>query len=361
LTYLGTAQTGASNYHRAFAKLGSQFQAKRDREYFIYSSVLSQRDKAEETLTILSNILRDPDVYRWDFDPLPKVLSRVRGKLNKQSCVLINEAIHQESFRNQPLGRSLYPVWNVDSMTFPKVESFRKELLNSATVVGMGIKHEKLVEYAHQIFSQSLQPAQAQKTNTFTGGNLYRIFAPLKNGTQVALIFRGESIDGKDSLTFQVLAKLLGEGQSQSMRPKPGQGLTSHFGQFVANNSWLLSARAVNLQYSDSGLFALLAHGQDAQANRLPQVLLEQLSNVVKNISDSQLTAAKNQVSFDYLNRNEQEQFDFLVSQGGKTVAQYVEPVNNITKGDVERILKNMLQIKPAVVGYGDVENLVAL
>jgi len=329
-------------------------------------------------LQIISNILFHPETFQYHFqETLPNVTRHLSGKV---SCPLvqIDEALHGEAFRYQPLAQPLYPDWNVDAVNYSRVDDFRQQVLNSATVIGVGVESKDLLQWANGLNMKPTLSSGPVLASKYVGKGEVRIpSGPLPTPTHVALAFEGESLNGSDYLVYRVLTKLVGQGSSgpSRHRPSPGHSNASHFAKFVSKNPWLQHVETRHVAYSDSGLFIVGATAQSPYSDRLPQVLADQVKSATSSYSDTEISAAKALLKRELLDASEttEEQFNHLVQTSSssafakdgakayKSLVDLAKSVETISKADVERVSKRILASKPSLVAHGDVLNLIGL
>jgi len=370
VSHLGSAGTDLLEHRRKTNRLESIFEIQRTSDYSVFSAIVKDSGRVEEQLRILANILIKPETGHWNVGDVLATVNKVQTERSECPDSLLEEAVHREAFRNQPLGKEMFPKWNdvyVESYEdhnipiFEQVESLRQQSIGSVIVVGLGVDHNQLVEATNKAFSQGVSKSASPASSKYVGGGQIRIpHGPLPEKTTVAVAFEGDSINGADSAAYQVLANLFGQAASPRSRiVQPGDGLSSPLFDWAKKHE-LESVCASNFQYGDCGLFGVCAVGSAPTSDDLPRLLVEQVKAVESSLTPQRLSAAKARTQIDFTNKSPSDLFKYLVqaSPSPKSPQQFFEAVEKVTVDDIKRVLKRILASKPTVVAVGDVEGL---
>jgi len=338
------------------------FSVSRDRENITYAaSVLPE--KAEDTLDVLAGIVSNPKLEEHHVHEVLETIHRISK--NVSGADILQDCLHRDAFRGQPLSRALFPTWNVEHNEFTHIEEFRqKALQNSIIVVGVGIDRKILEAVAQRAFGdKTVKPEKP--ASKYVGGGESRVPGDLSN-TRVILAFEGEPITNiKSYLSLSAFAKLLG---SFHKKAKPGSGSTSRLSQFGQDNKWVKGIDTFNIGYSDTGLFGIDATGAGGQSNNLTGLLLKELKTASSSLNESDVKRAKNQLTlsfYDWLDSNSgrfcyaakfSPSFDSL--QSSEAVVQLIQ---SLTVNDLQNAANKALSSKPSVAALGDVDNLAKL
>jgi predicted Zn-dependent peptidase len=174
---------------------------------------------------------------------------------------------------------------------------------------------------------------------------------------QLHLIFGlpGVSMHDKDYYVQQLYANILGGGMSsrlfQEVREKRGLAYTVY---------------AMSSSYADCGILSLYAAASPDKANELSGMLCEQIANMADDISDAELSRAKNQHKADLLMARENPQTvsgwigrHLLMYNEYRPASVIAARVNSVTKEDVLRLASTLVQGKLTTAALGDISGVL--
>uniref|UniRef100_A0A8D3DI58 Ubiquinol-cytochrome c reductase core protein 2a n=1 Tax=Scophthalmus maximus TaxID=52904 RepID=A0A8D3DI58_SCOMX len=161
---------------------------------------------------------------------------------------------------------------------------------------------------------------------------------------------------------FTVLQRILGAGP----HVKRGSNITSQLSQGIAKaTTQPFDATAFNASYSDSGLFGVYTISQADSAGEVINAAIAQVRGVAEgNVSDADVTRAKNQVKADYMMSIESS--EGLMEEIGAqvlTAAAYQLPdtvlqaIDTVTQDDVVEAAKKFVDCKKTMAASGHLVN----
>ena len=235
-------------------------------------------------------------------------------------------------------------------------------------ILGSGVRnHNEFVNLAKERLGEFLPvPENQYKRNQaqYIGGE-FRNWTETPN-TSITVAFEGVNWNLRDQPAFQVMSSILGSTDSL-MRGKAGNGTlartVTHLSQ---EHSFVDRAYVTNAHFSDSGIFGLTVEGPGSHSTDLMEVLLEELNELKDNISDEELTRAKNRLKMNILsemekrdNRLEEIGRNYMAFGGDLTFHQYCDRIDSVTSSDINEVANNMLATKPTILVQGSAINVV--
>eukprot|EP00091_Calanus_sinicus_P018684 TRINITY_DN4354_c0_g1_i1.p1 TRINITY_DN4354_c0_g1~~TRINITY_DN4354_c0_g1_i1.p1 ORF type:complete len:215 (+),score=85.71 TRINITY_DN4354_c0_g1_i1:284-928(+) len=171
----------------------------------------------------------------------------------------------------------------------------------------------------------------------------------------------------QDFIPFCVLNMMMGGGGSFSAGG-PGKGMYTRLYTRVLNRyHWMYSATAYNHAYNDSGIFCIHASCHPQQLQEMTQVLIREFVAITGDISNEELGRAKTQLKSMLLMNLESRPVIFedcarqVLSMGHRRKPEYfINLIDQVTKDDLNRIGRNMLDSKAAVAAIGSLKKMPA-
>jgi ubiquinol-cytochrome c reductase core subunit 2 len=210
------------------------------------------------------------------------------------------ETLHQAAFRNA-LSNSLYtPKFNIGCITANTLKSYMDSwfLGRRITLVGIGVDHAELVSMAQSSLSSAREGLSTdEETSHYYGGG--EVLSPTQASlTHSAIVSKGASLGSQDVLLAGVLQHLMGVGVSVKWGGSPSR--LQKAGSEATDAPF--NACTVNLNYSDNGLFGFFVTSEPQDTEKLLRAVMQNFNSVAKgDISDADLTRAKNQLKASYL------------------------------------------------------------
>lgn len=249
---------------------------------------------------------------------------------------------------------------------------------DNAAVVGVGIEHDRLVAYAQNLALKAGKPTTLPASKVYGGDARVETGGPL---AIVALAAPGAGLsDVKNVLALALIQRHLGVGMKQPVpciqqelifilplcvlgNPvKYGLASGSKLGQALLGTG---SASALNLNYSDAGLFGAVVAAPAADAGKAVSAVAKALRTV--KLSDSDLNRAKNQLKADLLMAEESTSQLFhelslqaLLNKSGPQLqaADVIAALSKVTVADVNAAASGLASAKLAVAAVGNLSNV---
>lgn len=206
------------------------------------------------------------------------------------------DLLHKAAFR-RGLGNSLYSAkYNLGAISTETLQHYVASnfLTGRTAVVGLGVDHSKLVEYA-----QGLKLESGEGTVTpspYAGGEIRSD----KSGNLafVAIAGNGAALkNGREALAFAVLQRALGVG------PQIKWAVNDNGILGKAINTTEVAVSAINVSYSDAGLLGALIAGPGDTIGKSVEAVIKVLKG--GSVTDADVTRGKNQLKAALLLDNE--------------------------------------------------------
>jgi processing peptidase subunit alpha len=348
--------------------IGANLVAQAGREEMVYSAeILSEH--ASDLLEIMGDTLQDPSFLGHEVDEQKDVVRVELDDANLNCNNLTTEAAHMAAYGNTGLGRSLMASEkSLAGITSESLKAHAAKTLVTGNVVvaASGVDHQAFVADVDKFFSKLPSgAAPASEAAKYVGGQ-YAIPADTADGlAHVTLAFEGPSWHASELIPMCVLHTLMGGGSSFSAGG-PGKGMYSRLYTGVLNkHGWVQNSTAFNSCYQDSGLFGIYGAAEPKYLPNLVQVLAEQLKGMGSNLTDEELSRAKNQTKTSVLMNLESK--PIILEDMGKQVlcygkrisaAEVCSQIDSVSAADIEKVAAQMLKTQLTYAAYGEVHSL---
>uniref|UniRef100_A0A131XKY1 Putative cytochrome b-c1 complex subunit 2 mitochondrial-like protein n=1 Tax=Hyalomma excavatum TaxID=257692 RepID=A0A131XKY1_9ACAR len=359
---LRNAAALATKSHSKFAVtknieyLGANLTACTTREHLIYL-LECNRDDVHVALKFAQEAAFLPAFKHWEVDDVAPHLHLELALFRQNREAVLMEAVHQAAFRGG-LANSLYIndflVGRYDS---EKLSQFFKKHVSAprAVVSVVGAEMTRL--------SDALKKVELP---TNPGAD----FLPCKFGSgEVRLEMPGEFVDAavvtegvgvrnsKECLALGVFAHMLGSGPrlpySESQATKLGEAAAKATQKPFA-------ASALNVNYTDTGLFGVAVAGYHEDMDKLVKAALGQVRTVAQKVTDKDVQDAKQRLKAAVLFGRE-NQSDVAVEMGvhvSRTGQPWrhddlLQAIDAVTTQDVATMASRVTKGKPAIAALG--------
>jgi len=370
-------------------KYGGICDCQSTRDTFLYAASVDSRG-LDPTIDILGDV-----VLRPQFSPEEMEMCEmtIRYELEDMSMrpdqePLLVEKIHAAAYKNNTLGLAkICPEENIGSISrqtlYTYLAAFHKP--ERMVVAGVGVDHDLLVEATVKHFVDKPpvwstgnipEVVTDRSVAQYTGGlevlekdlsNVSPGPSPMPELGHLVIGLESVGHQHQDFIPFCVLNMMMGGGGSFSAGG-PGKGMYTRLYTRVLNRyHWMYSATAYNHAYNDSGIFCILASCHPQQLQEMTQVLTREFVAITGEISDEELARAKTQLKSMLLMNLESRPVIFedcarqVLSMGHRRKPEYfISLIDQVTRDDLNRIGRNMLDSKAAVAAIGSLKKLPA-
>jgi len=388
LAFTSTSKYGSKDeILQRLEKYGGICDCQSTRDTFLYAASVDSRG-LEQTVDILGEVVLRPEFTPEEMQLCEMTISYELEDISMRPDQepLLVEKIHAAAFKNNTLGLpKICPEENIGSISkqtlYTYLAAFHRP--ERMVIAGVGVDHDQLVEAAQKhfvdkppVWTSGNVPKVVTDTSLaqYTGGlevmekdlsNVSLGPTPMPELGHVVIGLESVGHQHEDFIPFCVLNMLMGGGGSFSAGG-PGKGMFTRLYTRVLNRyHWMYSATAYNHAYNDSGIFCIHASCHPQQLQDLTQVLLREFVAITGDITAEELNRAKTQLKSMLLMNLESRPVIFedcarqVLSMGYRRQPEYfINLIDKVTKDDLNRIGRKMLDSKASVAAIGSLKKL---
>src|SRR5450756_627011 len=233
-------------------------------------------------LDVLSDILSEPTFEPEELRREQNVIVQEIGAVEDTPDDLVFERLHETAFPKQPLGRSILgtpeTVRSFNSASIRTYLSRNYRAPDMLVAAAGAIEHKEIVAEAEQRFASFIGPAAPQPEPAHFGGGT-RVETRDLEQVHIALALQGLAVRDEQLYSLQVFTNVLGGGMSSRL-----------FQEVRENRGLCYAIHAFHMPYSDTGMFALYAGTDEADAPELMRVAIDQIAIATETVSYTHLT-----------------------------------------------------------------------
>ena len=287
MAFKGTSRRTARQIAEEIEAVGGDLNAATSVETTAYYARVLKADVAL-ALDVLSDILADPTFDGEELRREQNVIVQEIGATADTPDDLIFERLQEKAFPGQPVGRTILGTPDtVRSFNPARLRSYlsRNYRAPDMIVAAAGaIEHAHVVAEAERRFASFNGPAAPVPQAAQFGGGTHVEPRDLEQA-HLAVALQGVSQRDDELYNLQVYTSVLGGGMSsrlfQEAREKRGLCYAIH---------------AFHMPYTDTGLFALYAGTDAADAPELMQVVIDQITAATENLNETEVARTKAQM-----------------------------------------------------------------
>jgi predicted Zn-dependent peptidase len=287
MAFKGTKRRSARQIAEEIEAVGGDLNAATSVESTAYYARVLKAD-VPLALDVLSDILSEPTFDPEELRREQNVIVQEIGATEDAPDDLVFERLHETAFPQQPVGRSILGTpETVRSFNSARLRSYltRNYRAPGMLVAAAGaIEHERIVAEAEMRFASFIGPSAPVPEPAYFGGGI-RVETRDLEQAHIALALQGVPTRDEQLYSLQVFTNVLGGGMSsrlfQEAREKRGLCYAIH---------------AFHMPYSDTGLFALYAGTDEADAPELMRVVIDQIAIATETLNDTEVARAKAQM-----------------------------------------------------------------
>jgi predicted Zn-dependent peptidase len=316
MAFKGTKRRNARQIAEEIEAVGGDLNAATSAESTAYYARVLKAD-VPLALDVLSDILSNPTFDAEELRREQNVIVQEIGATEDAPDDLVFDRLQETAFPKQPVGRSILgtpesvrsfnPAWLRAYLT-------RNYRAPDMIVAAAGaVEHAAIVAEVEQRFASFVGPAApVPQPAHFRGGT--RVETRDLEQVHIALALQGVPVRDEQLHSLQVFTSVLGGGMSsrlfQEVREKRGLCYTIN---------------AFHMPYSDTGLFALYAGTDEADAPELMRVVIDQIGNTTETLNDTEIARAKVQLKAGLLMALESS--EARIGQLGRQMLAYGRPI----------------------------------
>ncbi|SDQ80058.1 pitrilysin family protein [Pseudovibrio sp. Tun.PSC04-5.I4] len=287
MAFKGTAKRNAREIAEEIEAVGGEMNASTSVEHTNYY-VRTLADDAPLGLDILADILQNSIIDPDELAREKHVILQEIGAAQDMPDDQVFDILLETAWPNQPLGRPILGTpETVNGFSADAIRDYvaRKYTASDMVLAAAGaVDHDELVELAKSSFSK-LSPAapDTDSVASYVGGegSIERELQEL----QVILGFEGLPYEHKDYYAVQVLSSILGGGMSSRL-----------FQEVREKRGLCYSVYAFHWAFADTGFFGVHAATGPEDAAELTEVLVDQLKEIAKGVTEKEVSRAKAQL-----------------------------------------------------------------
>ena len=357
MAFKGTKTRTARDIAEAFDNVGGQINAYTSMELTVYYAKVLKND-VRLAVDILGDIMQNSTFAEDELAREKDVVIQEIAMHFDTPDDLIMDYFDETAFPAQPLGRSI--LSSEDRVaSYSRDDLFRymdthyqppRMVLSAAG----NIDHATFVKLAEEYFSLPKRTAGPSFEIATYGGGDSRIHRDLE---QMHLIFGLPTVTmhTPDYYTLQLYASILGGGMSSRL-----------FQEVREKRGLAYSVYASGSAYEDCGVMSVVAAASPERAGELSSVLCEQRASMASDISDAEITRAKNQHKAELLMAREAPQTvatwmgrHLIMFNEYRQAANITTRIDAITKERLLSLGQHIAGGKLTIAALGDVSGLL--
>ena len=287
MAFKGTKRRSARQIAEEIEAVGGELNAATSAESTAYYARVLKAD-VPLALDVLSDILSEPNFDPEELRREQNVIVQEIGASEDDPDGVVFDRLQETAFPKQSVGRSILGTpETVRSFDPARIRAYLARNYrgpNMLVAAAGAIEHDKIVAEAERRFASFVGPAApAPEPARFSGGT--RVETRNLEQVHIALALQGVPVRDEQLYSLQVFVSVLGGGMSsrlfQEVREKRGLCYAIH---------------AFHMPYADTGLFALYAGTDEADAPELMRVAIDQIAVATETLNEAEIARAKAQM-----------------------------------------------------------------
>ena len=357
MAFKGTKSRTSKEIAEQFDNIGGKINAYTSRERTVYYAKVLKQD-LEFATEFLADILQNSTFDKKELEKERGVILQEIAMTNDTPDDIVFDYFQETAFPSQAIGRSILgPEDNIKKFSrkhFVDYVSNQYNYSNMAVVAAGNVDEKKFNGYVKKYFNNfgknKIKEVEAGK---YHGGD----FRKEKDLEQIHMLlgFEGISYMDKDYYKTQILASILGGGMSSRL-----------FQEVREKRGLAYSVYAFNYCNSDSGIFGIYAGTTSDKANKLIEVVGDELIKTTDKITDVELKRSITQYKANLLmmlestnSRSQKLGNDILCYGRIIDHSEIIEKISAITKKDLTNFAAKVISgSKPTFSAIGKVKGL---
>ncbi|CAN7939667.1 unnamed protein product, partial [Ixodes hexagonus] len=336
--------------------LGANLIATTTREHLIYT-LECNRNEVGTAFKFATEVAFCPVFKHWEVDDAAPAMKRDLAIFKQNQEAVLMEALHAAAFRGG-LANSLFTQdFMVGRHTSRVLAEFTKKHVTGprALLAVVGAENDRLL-HALKHLEVSSGPGAEFLPSKFGGGEVRHEFC--SGYTTAAIAVEGAAAKNvKEWLALGVLQHILGTGPRVPHSTSAATKLGDAVGK-VAEHPFAVSA--LNISYSDTGLFGVTVAGHPSEMDKLTRAVLTQVRTTAQKVSDKDFQDGKIRLKAALLFDRE-DQSNVALEMGLHTVrfghpwnpSELEQSIDAISMQDVAAVAARVSKAKPAMAAVG--------
>ena len=287
MAFKGTTRRTSRQIAEEIEAVGGDLNASTSVESTAYFARVLKAD-VPLALDVLSDILTEPAFDAEELRREQNVIVQEIGAKEDDPDDLLFERLQEIAFPKQAVGRSILgtpeTVRSVDSVRLRGYLSRNYRAPGMLVAAAGAIEHAAIVADAEKRFASFVGPAAPAPEQAHFGGGTKVETRDLEQ-VHIALALQGLPVRDEKLYSLQVFTSVLGGGMSSRL-----------FQEVRENRGLCYAIHAFHMPYSDTGLFALYAGTDEADAPELMRVAIDQITIATEDLNEAEVARAKAQM-----------------------------------------------------------------
>src|SRR5450755_1035800 len=287
MAFKGTKRRSARQIAESIEAVGGDLNASTSVESTAYFARVLKAD-VPLALDVLSDILTEPAFDAEELRREQNVIVQEIGAKEDDPDDLLFERLQEIAFPKQAVGRSILgtpeTVRSVDSARLRGYLSRNYRAPGMLVAAAGAIEHAAIVADAEKRFASFVGPAAPTPEQARFGGGTKVETRDLEQ-VHIALALQGLPVRDEKLYSLQVFTSVLGGGMSSRL-----------FQEVRENRGLCYAIHTFHMPYADTGLFALYAGTDEADAPELMRVAIDQIALATENLNEAEVARAKAQM-----------------------------------------------------------------
>ncbi len=358
MAFKGTTTRSSRDIAEIFDTIGGQLNAYTSMELTVYYAKVLRQD-ISIAVDVLADIMKNSTFAEHELVREKEVIIQEIAMHHDTPDDLIVDYFDMTAFANQPLGRSILSTaekvaaYSSDDLRNYMADHYRPQRM--VITASGNIKHQDFVALVEQFFRMEKVPdGKTFETANYVGGES-KTTADFEQ-LHLLLGLPAVSVHSPDYYALQLYTTILGGGMSsrlfQEVREKRGLAYTVY---------------AMASAYEDLGMMSVYAAAAPDKGKELATVLCEQISEMAKDISDTELNRAKNQQKAELLMARENPQTiatwigrHILLFGEYRPASLIIEKIEAVRKEQLLKLAAKIADEKLTIAALGDVSHVPA-
>ncbi|HTT46881.1 MAG TPA: pitrilysin family protein [Pseudolabrys sp.] len=287
MAFKGTKRRNARQIAEEIEAVGGELNAATSVESTAYYARVLKAD-VPLALDVLADILTEPAFDPEELRREQNVIVQEIGASEDDPDGVVFDRLQETAFPKQPVGRTILGTpETVRSFDPARLRSYmaRNYRAPDMLVVATGaVEHAAIVAEAERRFASFSGPAAPPPEPARFGGGTKVERRDLEQ-VHIALALQGVPVRDDDLYNLQVFTSVLGSGMSSRL-----------FQEVRENRGLCYAIHAFHMPFADTGLFALYAGTDEADAPELMRVAIDQTMLATETLNETEVARAKAQM-----------------------------------------------------------------
>jgi predicted Zn-dependent peptidase len=287
MAFKGTARRSALQIAEAIEDVGGYINAYTSREVTAYYARVLQAD-VPLALDVIGDIVMNPVFDPKEIEIERGVILQEIGQARDTPDDVIFDWLQEESYRDQPLGRTILgPSERVRAFSRNDLSAFVGEHYGPQQMIlsaAGAVDHDVLVRLAEAAFGHLKPGSEAPTTPArFTGGEVRR--DKKLEQAHFALAFESPGYRDDDIYTAQIYSSALGGGMSSRLFQEVREARGLCYSIFAQTGA-----------YADTGTTTIYAGTSAAQIGELAEITIDEMKRAASDMTPQEVARARTQM-----------------------------------------------------------------